>query len=31
MNIKDVLASLTLEEKAGQLSQLPPFFFKKEA
>lgn len=31
MNIKELLASLTLEEKAGQLAQLPPFFFKKEA
>ena len=31
MNIKQLLASLTLEEKAGQLAQLPPFFFKKEA
>jgi beta-glucosidase len=31
MNIKDLLASLTLEEKAGQLVQLPPYFFKKEA
>jgi beta-glucosidase len=31
MNIKDLLTSLTLEEKAGQLAQLPPFFFKKEA
>lgn len=31
MTIKELLASLTLEEKAGQLAQLPPFFFKKEA
>jgi len=31
MNLKALLASLTLEEKAGQLAQLPPFFFKKEA
>lgn len=31
MNIKTLLASLTLEEKAGQLVQLPPYFFKKEA
>ena len=31
MNIKALLASLTLEEKAGQLVQLPPYFFKKEA
>ncbi len=31
MNIKKLLASLTLEEKAGQLVQLPPYFFKKEA
>ena len=31
MNIKALLATLTLEEKAGQLSQLPPYFFKKEA
>lgn len=31
MNIKELLTSLTLEEKAGQLAQLPPFFFKKEA
>jgi beta-glucosidase len=31
MNINELLASLTLEEKAGQLVQLPPFFFKKEA
>lgn len=31
MNIKNLLASLTLEEKAGQLVQLPPYFFKKEA
>jgi beta-glucosidase len=31
MNIKELLRSLTLEEKAGQLVQLPPFFFKKEA
>ena len=31
MNIKELLASLTLEEKAGQLVQLPPYFFKKEA
>jgi beta-glucosidase len=31
MNIKELLATLTLEEKAGQLFQLPPYFFKKEA
>ena len=31
MNIKDLLATLTVEEKAGQLVQLPPYFFKKEA
>jgi beta-glucosidase len=31
MNLKTLLASLTLEEKAGQLAQLPPFFFKPEA
>ncbi len=31
MNIKALLSTLTLEEKAGQLAQLPPFFFKKEA
>lgn len=31
MNLKALLGSLTLEEKAGQLAQLPPFFFKKEA
>lgn len=31
MNIKALLATLTIEEKAGQLAQLPPFFFKKEA
>lgn len=31
MNIKNLLNKLSLEEKAGQLSQLPPFFFKKEA
>jgi beta-glucosidase len=31
MNIKGLLMTLTLEEKAGQLAQLPPFFFKKEA
>ena len=31
MNIKELLTSLTLEEKAGQLAQLPPYFFKKEA
>jgi beta-glucosidase len=31
MNIKALLATLTIEEKAGQLVQLPPFFFKPEA
>jgi beta-glucosidase len=31
MNINELLLSLSLEEKAGQLAQLPPFFFKKEA
>jgi beta-glucosidase len=31
MNIKELLKTLTIEEKAGQLVQLPPFFFKKEA
>jgi len=31
MNIKTLLSTLTLEEKAGQLAQLPPFFFKPEA
>jgi beta-glucosidase len=31
MNIKALLSSLSLEEKAGQLVQLPPYFFKKEA
>ena len=31
MNIKALLTTLSLEEKAGQLVQLPPYFFKKEA
>jgi beta-glucosidase len=31
MDIKALLSSLTTEEKAGQLAQLPPYFFKKEA
>jgi hypothetical protein len=30
MNIKGLLMTLTLEEKAGQLAQLPPFFLKKK-
>jgi hypothetical protein len=29
-NIKKVLASLTIDEKIGQLAQLPPFFFIKD-
>ncbi|MFZ9782488.1 MAG: hypothetical protein ACO3C8_04660 [Bacilli bacterium] len=31
MNFKNLINKLSLEEKAGQLAQLPPFFFKKEA
>lgn len=31
MNIKALLKTLTLEEKAGQLTQLPPFFFHPDA
>ena len=29
-NVKKILASLSLEEKIGQLAQLPPFFFMKD-
>lgn len=31
MNLRTLLGSLTIEEKAGQLAQLPPYFFNSEA